>query len=192
MANPKLLIIGHARHGKDTVAEILRDTHGYDFVSSSEFVAREIIWEDWGKDRYTDFDEMFSDRVNHRAHWADMITAYNTPNKTKTASTMLERGHDMYVGMRRRDELKACVDARIFDFIIWVDRSNHLPDEPPESMDLCITDSDYVIDNNGTLEDLHEEVRLFVEENGRRFNGGRVSDTYQVDGGPFGAELVGQ
>ena len=35
MANPKLLIIGHARHGKDTVAEILRDTHGYDFVSSS-------------------------------------------------------------------------------------------------------------------------------------------------------------
>lgn len=175
MANPKLLIIGHARHGKDTVAEILRDTHGYDFVSSSEFVAREIIWDAWGAERYDTFEEMFADRVNHRAHWADMITDYNTPDKTKTASTMLERGHDMYVGMRRRDELEACIAANIFDFIIWVDRSEHLPDEPAASMDLNDQDATYHIDNNGTLEDLHEEVRLFVEANGRRFNGGRVS-----------------
>jgi deoxycytidylate deaminase len=162
MPNPKILIIGHARHGKDTVAEMLRDEHDYNFVSSSEFVGREIIWEQWGKDRYASFEEMFEDRVNHRKLWADMITDYNTPDKTKTATTMLSRGHDMYVGMRRRAELEACVAAGVFDIILWVDRSQHLPDEKFESMEMLITDADHVIDNNGTLEDLRDGVAEFA------------------------------
>ena len=29
---PKLLVIGHARHGKDTVSELLRDRHGFSFT----------------------------------------------------------------------------------------------------------------------------------------------------------------
>jgi len=31
----KLMIMDHARHGKDTVCEILRDTYGFTFESSS-------------------------------------------------------------------------------------------------------------------------------------------------------------
>lgn len=162
--NPKLLIIGHARHGKDTAAEMLRETHDYFFVSSSEFVGREIIWEKWGKEKYATFEEMFEDRVNHRALWADMITEYNTPDKTKTASTMLSRGYDLYVGMRRRDELDACRAKGIFDWVVWVDRSDHLPDEPFSSMELIPSDADIIIDNNGTLEDLREAVAAFVSE----------------------------
>lgn len=161
---PKLLIIGHARHGKDTVAEMLRDTHGFNFVSSSVFVGKEVLWDNWGVAVYSTFDEMFEDRVNHRKLWADMITAYNTPDATKTAATMIERGYDMYVGMRRRKELNACKEADIFDLIVWVDRSDHLPNEPYESMEFVITDADVVIDNNGTLEDLLDNVAEFVKE----------------------------
>jgi hypothetical protein len=34
MTKPKLLVIGHGRHGKDTVCEMLRDHYGYTFESS--------------------------------------------------------------------------------------------------------------------------------------------------------------
>ena len=146
---PRLLIIGHGRHGKDTVAEMIRDTMGLAFTSSSMFVAEEVIWEFWGKSRYPTFEAMYADRSNYRKTWADLISAYNTPDKTKTAATMLSRGFDLYVGMRKFDELAACVQAKLFDHIIWVDATKRLPKEGKESMDLQPGHADLFIDNNG-------------------------------------------
>ena len=162
MRKPRLLILGYARQGKDTVAEILRRDHDFKFVSSSEFVGREIIWENWGRMRYPDFETMFADRVNWRKLWMEMISLYNTPDKAKTARTMLERGYDMYVGMRRLDELQVARD--LFDYVVWVDRSKHLPPEI-DSMDITRENAkpDYVIDNNGTLEDLERSTKEFVK-----------------------------
>jgi hypothetical protein len=162
MRKPRLLLLGYARHGKDTVAEMLRDKHGFRFVSSSEFVGREIIWENWGKIRYPTFEAMFEDRVNWRVQWMEMIALYNTPDKSKTARTMLDRGYDMYVGMRRLDELNAA--RSLFDYVVWVDRSQHLPPETG-SMDITRENAkpDYIIDNNGTLEDLERNVEEFVK-----------------------------
>jgi len=146
---PKLLIIGHARHGKDTVAEKISNKMGLTFRSSSLFVAEECIWHQWGSRRYNSFEEMFSDRVNHRETWANLISAYNTPDKTRTAKTMLARGCDMYVGMRRRDEFAACQAARLFDHVIWVDAIKRLPRESKKSMELNQSDADIYFDNNG-------------------------------------------
>ena len=157
LERPKLLILGYARHGKDTVAEMLHRKYGFRFMSSSEFVGREIIWETWGKTRYHSFEAMFADRVNWRKQWMEMISLYNTPDKAKTARTMLERGYDLYVGMRRYDELEASRD--LFDYVIWVDRSEHLPPETG-SMDITRDNArpDFVVDNNGTLEELERSV----------------------------------
>ena len=130
-ARPNLLVLGYARHGKDTVGEILRDKYGFKFTSSSMFVAQEVLWENWGCAVYKDFEEMYEDRVNHRVLWMQMISAYNTPDKTKTASTMIERGFDMYVGMRRQDELDACREKGVFDYVVWVDASDRHPPERP-------------------------------------------------------------
>lgn len=161
MRKPRLLIIGYARHGKDTIAEMLHKKHGFKFISSSEFVGREIIWENWGKIRYPTFEAMFEDRVNWRKQWMEMISIYNTPDKSRTARTMLERGYDLYVGMRRLDELEASRD--LFDYVVWVDRSKHLP---PETGSMDITERnaqwDYKIENNGTLEDLERNVDSFA------------------------------
>lgn len=161
MEKPKLLLLGYARHGKDTVAEILRDKYGFKFISSSEFIGREIIWNTWGKIRYPTFDDMFADRRNWRVQWMEMISLYNTPDKAKTARTMLERGYDMYVGMRRLDELEA--SRHLFDHIIWVDRSKHLPPER-DSMDITRENAgwQFAVDNNGTLEDLERNVEELV------------------------------
>jgi dephospho-CoA kinase len=42
----------------------------------------------------------------------------------------------------------------VFDYAIWVDRSDHLPPESKDSMSLEQWMADFTIDNNGTLEDL--------------------------------------
>jgi len=162
MRKPRILIIGYGRHGKDTVAEMLHRKHGFKFISSSEFVGRECIWDDWGRYVYDSFDEMFEDRHQWRELWMKMIAEYNTPDKSRTARTMLERGYDLYVGMRRYDELEASRD--LFDYVVWVDRSKHLP---PETGSMDITERnaqwDYKIDNNGTLADLERNVEEFVK-----------------------------
>jgi hypothetical protein len=156
---PKLLILGYGRHGKDTVAEFLQDDYGFKFTSSSLFVAKEVMWDNWGCAKYPTFEAMFEDRSNHRVTWMEMISAYNTPDKTKTATTMLERGFDLYVGMRRLDELEACKAAKIFDAIIWVDASERHPPETG-SMDITLENSgaDFVIDNNGPEEAIVDEI----------------------------------
>jgi len=74
---------------------------------------------------------------------------------------MLKRGFDMYVGMRMKAELDACRDAGIFDYVVWVDRSEHLQEESFASMQLKREHADVTIDNNGTLEDLANAVDVF-------------------------------
>lgn len=158
---PRLLIIGHGRHGKDTVAAIMSNVMQLKFSSSSHFVAEKCIWEMWGKERYSSFEAMFDDRVNYRSTWKDLILAWNTPDRTRTAVTMLSEGNDMYVGMRSRLEFDANVQNETFDYVIWVDASKRLPPEPADSMELTIDDADIVIDNNedGTthlIEKIHQ------------------------------------
>jgi thymidylate synthase (FAD) len=155
---PKLLIIGHGRHGKDTVAEHIAHLMKLEFTSSSMFVAEEMIWEAWGKDRYPNFQAMYDDRANFRETWGNLVSAYNTPDKAKTASTMLSRGFDMYVGMRRTDELNACKALGLFDYVIWVDANLRVPLEPTNSMQLNNSQADIYIDNNGPIENLEFQI----------------------------------
>jgi len=165
MTKPKILVLGYARHGKDTVGEILRDNYGFKFTSSSMFVGQECLWDNWGVAKYPDFEAMYEDRSNHRVLWMEMISAYNTPDKSKTAATMIERGFDLYVGMRRLDELEACKQAGIFDHIIWVDASKR---HPPETGSMDITaenaNADFWIDNNGPEEDLFMMVADVMQQ----------------------------
>lgn len=155
---PRLLIIGHGRHGKDTFAELLSDTMDLQFTSSSLFVGERCVWPAWGFERYDSFEACFDDRVNYRSTWGDLISAWNTPDKARTARTMLNEGNDMYVGMRRSDELEACLEEDLFDHIIWVDACDRLPEEPLNSMNLDSSMASIFIDNNGPESNLLTEV----------------------------------
>ena len=66
--------------------------------------------------------------------------------------------NDIYCGLRNKAEFHAMRNTGVFDYCVWVDRSNHLPLEDRSSMNLEIWMADYVIDNNGTLEDLDRSV----------------------------------
>lgn len=146
---PRLLILGHARHGKDTFAEIIRDLMDLDFQSSSVFVGERSVWPSWGEERYETFDECFADRVNYRSTWGNLIDAYTTPDKARVAREMFADGNDIYVGLRRQAEFNACMNENMFDHVIWVDRSDHLPDEPADSMEMMASNADIIVDNNG-------------------------------------------
>ncbi len=157
----KLLIIGHARSGKDACAEILRHHMGLTFESSS-VKAAEIFIYDKLKDKYgykTPV-ECFEDRVNHRAEWHDLICDYNKEDKARLAKDIL-KDSDCYVGMRSGEEIEECVRQKIFSLIIWVDASQRVPDEGKDSFNIDKSYADFIIDNNGTLEEFERRVRRF-------------------------------
>lgn len=179
---PKLLIIGHGRHGKDTLAEKISQKMELNFISSSVFVGEECVWPIWGQERYSNFNEMFEDRLNFRSTWKNLILAYNTPDKTRTVKTMFERGYDIYVGMRSMEEYAACHEAKLFDHVIWVDALKRLPPEPKDSNEMVPGVADLYFDNNGSIEDMDVFVDLLqqkLHEDG--FDVGLETDTPKTE-----------
>ena len=155
---PKVLILGHARHGKDTVAEMLRDRHGYTFSSSSHFCAERVMmpYFKYHGVPYSSVEECYADRVNHRATWFDQIKAYNSSDPSRLAREMLEK-NDLYVGMRSAEEFAA--SRSLFDHVVWVDASRRgLPPEPRDSFDIDFDAGMWFVRNDGTLSDLQATV----------------------------------
>lgn len=155
---PTILIISHARYGKDTVAEYFSEVFGMTYKSSSEAAAEIFIYDEL-KDKYgyNSFSECFEDRMNHRTEWYQMITQYNSVDRAKLAKGILVN-NQCYVGMRDRDEITECIRQDIFDIIIWVDASKRLPPESSDSFNIDISCADFVIDNNGKLDELKEKL----------------------------------
>lgn len=157
----KILICGEARHGKDTVAELLFERIGYTFRSSSEFVGR-ILYDNILKEKYgyETFEECFADRVNHRDEWYDLICEYNKDDKSRTAKEILSVA-DIYVGMR--DDKEFLESENLFDLTVWVDATLRLPSESSTSNKLTRNSFRYEINNNGTYEELLVEVDILAK-----------------------------
>lgn len=153
------MILGMGRHGKDTVCDILRAKYGLTFESSSHFVAERAV-KPWLAARgvtYPTFDAMYEDRVNRRADWFNAIAEYNAADLAALGKELFAE-FDIYCGIRNRAEFLALKEQGVIEFAIWVDASGRLPPEPSTSMTITKDDADYVIDNNGPLEDLAENV----------------------------------
>lgn len=157
--NVRLLIIGHGRHGKDTVAELLKQFYDISFISSSQACADIFIY-DALKDKYgyQTPEECYQDRSNKRPEWYEMICDYNKDDKARLGKEILKY-NNTYVGMRDKFEIKECINQGLFDLIIWVDASERLPLESPESFNITKDDADIIVDNNGTYEELIQKVK---------------------------------
>ena len=148
----KLLILGHARHGKDTVAERIAAKLDLYFMTSSGVFA-ELAYDFWG---YDDADQCFDDRVNHRAMWGDAIARYVRNDKARLARKVYSTC-PIYVGVRRQDELDAIIKE--FDpVIIWVDALNRLAPEDPSSFRIEKPSGAITLDNNGSEHDLEQQI----------------------------------
>lgn len=154
-----ILIIGHGRHGKDTVAEFFNSQFGLKFKSSSLACAEIFIYDALKtKYEYSTFEECYNDRSNRRKEWYDLIVEYNSKDKARLAREILSNGTTCYVGMRDRDEVLACIKEKLFDLIIWVDASERLPLESSESFNITKDLADIIIDNNSDHASLIEKL----------------------------------
>jgi len=154
----KLLIIGSARHGKDTVAEMLNQHFGYTFKSSSQ-AASEIFIYDALREKYgyNTPEECFNDRGNHRAEWYDLICEYNREDKAKLAKGIMASS-DIYVGMRDDAEIVECLRQGVFDLIIGV-YDNRKPEEAKDSFNINLWEkADIIIPNSQGLKQLEWRV----------------------------------
>jgi len=144
----KFMIIGHARHGKDTVAQIFTDYGGYTFKDSSLTCCEIAIYPELKKRHgYESIQECYEDRSNHRQEWHELIVAYNTPDLSKLSRYIFDHA-DIYVGIRNPDEFFAARHQGLFDLAIWVDASKRLPPEDKKSSQMEPWMADIIIDNN--------------------------------------------
>lgn len=158
---PKLMIVGHGRHGKDTFADGFREC-GWSCKDSS-YASAEIFLFDELKDAmgYRTVEECWNDRHSHRALWFRMIAEYNSVDNCRLMRGIYEH-NDIYVGIRSRQELLAGIDQRLIDLVIWVERPGCIP-ESGESMNIRRVDSDIVVYNDGSPESLRRKGRVLAE-----------------------------
>lgn len=173
LVRPKIILLGHGRHGKDTVADLLRDRHGFNPMGSSLFACERVVlpWFRTAGWPYPSLQACYADRGNHRATWFDLICAYNRDDPARLARELFAAGHDVYIGMRSAREFAAARD--LADVVVWVDALERLPAEPADSFDLDpAAVCDWRISNNGTPAELEERVEDFVRwlQAGRPFD----------------------
>lgn len=150
-----IVVTGFAGHGKDTACQILNDTFGFTFESSSRAALKEVIYPAL-KDLYgyTSEEECFQDRVNHRKEWFNLIAEYNKDDLTKLGKLIFSKSQ-IYCGLRNIMELTALKHAGLVDLVIWVDARIRLHTlESYESITINPGDADIIVDNNGTEVDL--------------------------------------
>lgn len=155
---PLILIIGHGGHGKDTVGERLaQDLPDWAQPLSSSKAALPHIWpklqERYG---YKSEAEAYADRRWKRNVWHDLI-AELLLHQPSFLARVCYRHSPIYIGMRNRREFLATT-VEFSPVVLWVDASERLPLESPESMQLTTRDAHLLIDNNGTELELIERV----------------------------------
>ena len=160
---PKIMVVGHARHGKDTVGELMRDELGLSFQSSSMFAAERVMMPAFNEERmvenkYRTALECYEDRVNHRKFWFDEICRYNTPDCSRLGRELLQQ-YDVYCGIRSFREFFALKNQGLFDASIWVDASKRVEPEPGSSNEMQPWMCDFFLDNNGPVEELKTNLR---------------------------------
>lgn len=160
----KIVVMGYARHGKDTVCELLANKYGLKFTSSSWFCAEHVVMPQLnGQFQYKDVEACYNDRSNHRALWYDLITAHNTPDKSRLGREIFEQ-NDVYCGIRNAREFHALKNAGVVTWSIWVDAAERgMPIEDKSSCTVEPWMADFVLDNNGSLEDLERNLEVLMQ-----------------------------
>lgn len=159
----KVLVMGYARHGKDTAAEMIAQRYGLKFTSSSMFLAERLMMGEFPSGTYQTVEECFEDRGNHRQKWYEAIRDFNRPDASALGRAIFAE-HDIYCGIRSRAEFHAMKNSGVFDISVWIDAQDR--GVPPEANESCTVRpwmADYVVDNGGDQEQLHHNIKQLLD-----------------------------
>ena len=155
-----ILVLGHKQHGKGTFTSLCREFWNIPGISSSQYSLENIIFPVLApKYGYKTLEECFNDRHSKREEWFKLIAAFNHPDGTALARAILAE-HRIYDGMRNDLEFEACVQAKLFDYIFWVDASERKPLESRASMNIDFDPQLMIkVDNNAGPEYIRQYVQ---------------------------------
>jgi len=110
----KLIVCGHAGHGKDYVSERLANALNITYSSSTAFVASAL-----------NIMHLLEDKDSNRVRLYNAIRTYTQNDPSRLVRELFEL-YDIYCGLRSAEELKA--SKPLSSLVIWV----HRPGFPPE------------------------------------------------------------
>jgi len=154
----KILILGHGRHGKDTVAEMIADATTLKFCSSSEFVCERVVYPQLS-DVFVSPMACYRWRHYNRQLWYDIICEYNKNDKSRLCKELLNE-YDIYVGMRCDKEYQA--SKHLFDHVIYVDAFDRV-DYKDTTMWIAFNAQEMLLlDNNSDVKRLRIRVNQLI------------------------------
>lgn len=148
----KLVIIGHAGHGKTTVSKVMAKLYNYRLKDPTDFIAEHIMVKNG---YYRNFYDALYYKDSEREKWFKAVETYNLSDNTRLVSNIFEHS-DIYAGIRKYEELED-VKKKFNPIVIWVENKNVKP-EPETSCTVKIEQADFVINNPGTLNELYKDV----------------------------------
>ena len=155
----RLAIVGPGKSGKTTASRWLAEHTPLRYAGSTSAAAAEVVCNHpTMRGRYATQEECYADRRNRRQEWRDIILEYNQPDGLRLYREMV-RESDILDGIRDARELQACRDAELVDVVVWMQRD--VPTDP--SLGFAPQVADYVIENNGSFEQLYAKLRELCE-----------------------------
>lgn len=173
--NLVISISGDGQCGKDTAAPILSKLLNIPYSNSTSACIVDHWWDEiksglWSAansnkpggmqgliiepDQYDSRVAFHTDRRNRRMDWVDYIEYYNLSNGDHGIGLYektVNDGNFILTGIRRTGQFKRCLE-HLIDVSIWMVRDGLPHDESQEyGPELC----DYILDNNGNLDDLN-------------------------------------
>ena len=185
-SNMKLFICGPSRSGKDTLAQIFSEKCGMSYKSSSQIALdhfmKDELFNRYGL-HYESDEACYMDRFNHRDKWFEIISMFNSSDKTRL-SRMVFKDNDIYVGIRSREEFLA--SRSLANLSVWVE-GQFGPSGEDEFYNYLVMedDCDITITNTGTLDELEEKAEALCRILG-------VRDGEAKEGDEQGAESMGE
>jgi dephospho-CoA kinase len=149
-----IILTGYKEHGKDKACELLNQMFRMTSVSSSWYACETFLYDKLKKRfGYTTIEECYEDRKNLRDIWFQEIYEYNQEVPYRMADEIWQK-YNIYNGLRNRKEFNGIIGKYPNVFVIWIDASKRKERESSSSMELDVGDANYVLDNNGTINDL--------------------------------------
>lgn len=165
----KIIVVGHAEHGKDEVASILELELGLMNISATHILVHNIVPQSFLNDIGLSREELELNKGQYRKQLFNFVRQYNkSKNRESSFIEYVLSASDIYTGVRAKEELQGAKDrAKELGWnlvVIWVDASKRKPLENKEIMSIEPDMADIIIDNNSDKNTLYKKVIECIKE----------------------------